>query len=198
MNVKELLEKRRLLKKKKPDFFMQDEHKKKRLHKRWRKSKGSDSKMRVSRRGYNRSVQIGWSSPAIVKGLSREGLIPITVNNLEDAKKINPKTDIMVIGSAVGTKKKVAIIEYATANKIKITNFKDPSKFLADVKAKIDAKKKDKQKQKEEREKKKETAKKEAAKKKEKETKEEKKEQTSEEKKAEEKKEKDKVLMTAD
>ncbi|MBN1544607.1 hypothetical protein JW898_04045 [Candidatus Woesearchaeota archaeon] len=204
MEVKELLQKRRLLKRKKPEFIRQDAHKRKKLSWNWRKPRGSDSKMRVSRRGYKRQVRKGWGSPSLVKGLDRTGLTPFTANRPADLANADPKKHIIIIGGSVGTKKKVAIIEQALSKHLKIANFKDPSKLVTEVKEQFEKKKKDKEKLKEERAKKREAAKKEAEKKKEKEKKEKEKEKsrdeaaemTEEEKKIEEKKEKDKMLIS--
>ena len=208
MDVKKLLNKRRLLKKKKPEFVRQDAHKKVKVGWKWRKPKGSDSKMRVGRKGYKRSVRKGWGSPSLVKGLDMLGLKPVPVNNLKDLENINPQTDSIVIGSTVGTKKKMAIVEKALSKKITITNYKDPEKYLKKLKQDIESKKKEKEKEKEKRVKKREAVKKEAEKKKAKEEKEKKdqdkkekttedeEELTEEEIKAEEKKEKDRLLIT--
>jgi large subunit ribosomal protein L32e len=210
MEAKELLQKRRLLKKKKPEFIRQDAHKKKKLCWKWRKPKGSDSKMRVSRKGYKRSVRAGWGSPAVVSGLDRSGLEIVRVMRTADLQGVDPQKDIIVIGSGVGTKKAMEIVEQAISKNIQIQNYKDPQKFLNEIKEKFEKKKQEKKKLKEEREKKKEAAKKEAEKKKAKEEAEKKKEeekkgkgagekedeQTDEEKKLEQKKEQDKVLIS--
>ena len=198
MENKQLLTKRRILKAKKPEFIRQDAHKKRKLSWKWRKSKGSGSKMRVSRRGYKRSVQIGWGSPREVKGMNREGLKPVMVHNVNDLSKLNPKTDIAVIAATVGDKKKIMIIEQAAAKKIKISNFKEPEKFVQKIKEHFDKKKKQKEQLKEERNKKKEEVKKQALKKKEKEEAEKnaEKDLSDEEKKAQEKKEIEKALIS--
>jgi len=198
MNAKELLEKRKEAKRRKPEFIFQDAHKKRRLPWKWKRPRGSGSKMRVNRRGYKRPVRIGWGSPSAVKGLTPQGLLPVTVNNVKELEKVNAKTDIVVIASEVGVKKRTAIVTAALAKNMQIMNYKEPKKFLEEVKAQFETKKKEKETKKESREKKKETAAKDAQKKKDEEKKEEKatEEKTAEEKKAEEKKEKDKILMT--
>jgi large subunit ribosomal protein L32e len=206
MNTKELLEKRRMLKKKKPDFIRQDAHKKKKVGWKWRKPRGSDSKMRTGKKGYKRSVKVGWGSPSAVRGLSQEGLQSVLVSNAGDVQNIDPKTSILVILAGVGTKKRLEIVEKAMSKNIKIANYKDPAKFVEEVKKEFEKKKKEKEKLKEDREKKREAAKKEAQKKKEKEEKkaaekegkkeEKEEEMTEEEKKLEEKQEKDKLLIS--
>jgi large subunit ribosomal protein L32e len=216
MDAKELLQKRRQLKKKKPEFMKQDTHKKGRLSKSWRKPRGSDSKMRVSRKGYRRIVKVGWGSPSAVKGLDRSGLLPMVINNLTDIQTADPKKHVLVIAGDVGTKKKLVIIEQALSKNLQIANYKEPEKFVAETKQRLEKKKTEKEKVKQEREKKKEAAKKEAEKKKKEEKEKEEKEkaekagkgktekkaktepseQTEEEKKAEEKKEQDKLLIS--
>ncbi|MFH1063464.1 MAG: 50S ribosomal protein L32e [Candidatus Woesearchaeota archaeon] len=200
MSLKELLQKRKLLKKKKPHFSMQDSHKKKKLESKWRKPRGSDSKMRVSRRGYRRSVRIGWGSPLAVKGLDAEGLMPLAVNNVSDLDKADPKKHVIVLSSGIGIKKRIELIQKALNQKFKISNYKDPAKFIEDMKAGFQEKKKQKEKLKETRDKKKEETKKEAEKAKAKEAKEKAEDKAEEitevDKKAEEKKEKDKILIS--
>lgn len=201
MDTKELLKKRKLLKRKKPDFIRQDAHKKKKVGCGWRKPKGSDSKMRVNRKGYRRSVKKGWGSPKDVRGADREGLLPVTVRNTEEIQKLDPAKNIMVIPGNTGTKKKMELVEQALSKKITILNYKEPQKYLEELKKAQEQKKEEKNKLKKEREKKREETKKEAEKKKAKEEAEKKEQeksedQTEDEKKLEEKKERDKTLIS--
>lgn len=200
MTIKELLEKRNALKKKKPEFIYQDAHKKVRIQWKWRRPRGSGSKMRIGMKGYRRPLEVGWGSPKLVEGLDRNGMVMVVVHNAAELAKLDPKKNIVIIASSVGTKKKITIIEQAAKKGLKINNFKDAEKFAKDAKESVEKRKKDKQQVKEEREKNKETAKKDAEKKKSKEAKEVKKEEeapmTEEEKKLEEKKEKDKMLIS--
>ena len=59
LKMNELVTLRNIMKKKKPDFFKQSSHKKKRLAKKWRKPRGSDSKIKVGKKGYPRKIKIG-------------------------------------------------------------------------------------------------------------------------------------------
>ena len=191
--MSEALEIRRNLKRKKPVFSKQDAHKKSKLSKSWRKPRGLQSKMRLKKRGYRRSVSTGWKSPAEVKGLTRDGLEKIMITNVSQIESIDPKKQAVEIVSSVGLKNKLVIIEEAVKKNIKITNVKDPKNFLEETKTEMKAKKQTKEKKKKARDSKKE---KKAAEKKKKEEEEKKKEEepTAEEKKAEEKKEQDKIL----
>ncbi len=201
MDTKELLKKRKLLKKKKPEFIRQDAHKKKKVGWKWRKPKGSDSKMRVNRKGYRRTVKKGWGSPKAVRYADQEGLLPVTIRNTKDLQKLDPAKNAIIISSNTGTKKKMEVIEQAASRNIRILNYKDPEKHLEELKKMQEQKKEEKKKLKKERDKKREETKKEAEKKKAKEEKEKKEkekteEKTEEEKKLEEKKERDKTLIS--
>lgn len=132
-DIKELLEKRKAIKKKKPKFIMQDAHKLSKLKKKWRRPRGSDSKMRQGFKSYNKCVEPGYGSPKEVKGLDRSGLEPIIVNTLKDLENINKEKQGIIISSAVGKKKKVEIIKKANELTITILNIKDSSKYLNDV-----------------------------------------------------------------
>jgi large subunit ribosomal protein L32e len=190
--MKELLKIRKDLKKKKPHFMRQDAHKRKRLKNSWRKSRGSQSKMRQGLKGYRRSITIGWGSPRKVYGLSKEGLEKITVNNVNDLKKMDAKKEGALISGSVGLRKKLDIIKEAENLKIKILNIKDPQKFVKDSEESMKKKKEEKEARQKEKEKKKTDKKKE--KKKEEKTIEEAVEVTEEEKKKHDKEDKDKLL----
>lgn len=196
MESKTALEQRKVLKSKKPDFRRQDAHKKDRLSRSgYRKSRGHQSKMRLHKKGYARYIAVGYGSPALAKFLHPTGLVPFVVSNVSDLSKIDNKKEGVLIASSVGTKKRLAIMEKAIAEKITILNFKDPASFvsekLAEQKTAKEAKKKlkksreEKSKQKEQlAEKKKPSAEAKA------------KNESSDDKKTKEKEEKDKVLIS--
>lgn len=187
---KESLKIRKTIKGRKPEFIRQDAHKKAEISWKWRKPKGIQSKMRLHKRGYKRSVSPGWGSPADVRGLSREGLLPVIVHNVQSLDKIKIETQGAVIGSAVGSKKRLEIIQKAITMNIRILGMGDPKKAADRIKESIEKRKKEK--------KAKDMAKAEAQKKKKAEKKEaeglDEKIKTDDEKKEQEKKEKDKLL----
>ncbi|MBS1266230.1 MAG: 50S ribosomal protein L32e [Candidatus Woesearchaeota archaeon] len=191
MDIKRLLEVREKIRKKKPKFIRQDAHKIKRLEKKWRKPKGVDSKMRHKRRGYRRSVEVGWRSPKKVRGLHRSGLKMVNVANLKDLKELDPKKHIIII-SRVGKKKKIKIVKQALEKNFEFVNLKNPKEFLDNTNKELIAAKKRKEKEEKKKEKKKEKpSKKESIEDVVKETDDEKSEEKQKEKK---KKEKDKLL----
>ena len=174
---------------KKLKFTRQDAHKKVRLGNKWRKPKGLHSKMRLSKKGYNKSVSIGYGSPKSTRGLDKSGLKLIIIKSLKEIENINAKEECIAVAKTIGLRKKVEILKQAVKKSINVVNIKDVNKFLKDVEEKIKKSKEEKEKLK----KKKEIKEKEKSTKKK--TIEEKVEKTDEEKKEDEKKEKDKVLI---
>ncbi len=185
-----LLEKRKEMKARKPDFARQEIHKKARLRKCWRKPKGIQSKMRLKKSGYARCISVGYRAPAEVRGLSVEGLVPVTVNNLPELGKVE-EGQIAVIPSKVGQKKRMEIAKKAVDLGIKVMNIKDIESYLKSVNEKLREKKEKKEKATKEKEKKKEEKEKKAKEKKEEDLAE---KLTDEEKKEKEKKEREKIL----
>jgi large subunit ribosomal protein L32e len=88
---------------------------KKRKKKRvWRKPKGRHNKMREKRKGYPKVVSIGYKK-------SRDKNY-IFVNNLEDLKKVDTKSEIIL--GKMGKKKKLEAIKIAKERGINIVNIK--------------------------------------------------------------------------
>ncbi len=192
---KSLIELRTKVKKRKPTYVRQDSHKKAKLSKAWRRPKGLQSKMRLHKRSYNKSPEIGYGSPVAIKGMTRRGLIPINVKNPNEIDSLDPTTNEIIIGN-VGIRNKIVIVKKALEKNFKIMNIKDPKAFIDEVESKMKKKKDQKQTKKQEKDKKKKELEK-VAEEKEKKDKEEKTIEealTDEEKKQQEKKELDKTL----
>lgn len=135
------LELRNANKKKKPTFTQQDNHKKPKLADKWRRPKGSDSKMRVGLRGYKRSPEIGWGSPKDVRGLSRDGYTQNIINTANEIEGLDPKVDGAIIASNVGKKKKIELVKILVEKKINILNLKNPQDYLKSVEKDLSDKK---------------------------------------------------------
>ncbi|MBW2996082.1 50S ribosomal protein L32e [Candidatus Woesearchaeota archaeon] len=182
------IELRKAIKAKKPVFVSQDSHKRKRLSKKWQKPKGWQSKIRLNKRGYRKTVRPGYGSPKAAYSLDPSGLEAVRIHSISELSKINKETQGIIIASVVGTKNKISIINKAKEAGIKILNIKDPDAYLKKVEESIKKKKEEKAKRTE----KKQAEKKKAKKKEEKDKLQEK--LSEDEKKDEEKKEKEKVL----
>lgn len=183
--MKELLELRNRMKKKKPKFVRTDANVMKQF-KSWRKPIGIHNKRRLSKKGHQSNVSIGYRSPIEVRGLTKIGLKPVIVNNLNDIKKIT-KEHTIILSSSLGLKNKIQILEKIKVLNLHISNLKDIDLFIRSAKEKLESKKKEKKKQKEEREKSKVEAEKKKKEKEEKEKTEEKQKELSKEAKVEQK-----------
>jgi large subunit ribosomal protein L32e len=91
----------------------------------WRKPKGRDSKMRLSRKSYPASPTVGHKSPKKESG-KINGQIPILVYNTSDLEKVT-KDNVAILAS-IGAKKKLDVIKAAQEKKIKILNIKENKK----------------------------------------------------------------------
>ncbi|MFW6283370.1 MAG: eL32 family ribosomal protein [Minisyncoccales bacterium] len=187
-------------KRQKPDFIAQDAHKKDKIKKRWRKPRGSDSKMKKKLKGYRRIVKQGYMTPKAVRGFDlMTKLKPVVVSNVKELDNIELKTEGVIISKTVGKLKKSTIINACIDKKITIINLKDPQAYLNKFESELKEKKKKKEEKVKEKQKKEAENKKKAKDNKKKEEKENLSDLVDEkEKKDAEKKEKDKVLISTE
>lgn len=184
-----------------PVFTRSDSHKKGRIARTgYRNPRGWQNKMRLHKKGYRVTVKPGFGTPVKLQHCTKSGLAITTVNNLDELKAIDVKTQAAIIGN-VGQRKKQELITYATENKVELVNlslkaFQEKTQALeAKKKAKADAKAAKEAKEKAEATKLAKEAEKKKAEAKAKKA-EEAKASESEDKKAEDKKEQDKVLTS--
>jgi large subunit ribosomal protein L32e len=95
----------------KKKFLVQDYFRYKRLKKRWRKPKGSQSKMRKKKSGSPPLPNIGYGSLSKMKGRIY-GLVPLLVKNASDLEKAT-KDNIIILSSTLGLKKAYELGEKA-------------------------------------------------------------------------------------
>jgi large subunit ribosomal protein L32e len=127
---KRLIEVRREVKARKPTFVRSYFSRKKNLKKCWRKADGLHNKIRLCHRGQSGRVEVGYGSPREVRGLSREGLLFVTVANVSQLNGLDSKSQIVVISSTVGNKKRLAILSEAKKIGLKVYNYKDVDKKM--------------------------------------------------------------------
>jgi large subunit ribosomal protein L32e len=116
------LRKRKLVKGRKPDFKRQESWRYKRVKKSWRRPRGKDSKMRKKVKGWPSSPQVGYRSPKETRGLHPSGYEEVLVRNVDDVRKVNPKTQSIRIASKVGARKRVEIAAIADELSIHVLN----------------------------------------------------------------------------
>lgn len=198
--MNDIFEIKRNMNKVRPKFHAQDAHKKSKIENRWRKPRGSDSKMKQGLGGYRKVVKQGYMSPKSIKYVNvKSKIMFIVIRNLDEMKKIDPKKEGAIISGTIGQKKKIELIKYAKENSIIIENY-DADKFIKKVDEELKKKKEVKEKISKEK-KQKEADKKKKAIEKEKEKKEDdlaSKVENADEIKAREKKEKDKLLISTE
>ncbi len=112
---------REALKSEKPDFARQESWRYKRVKPSWRRPKGLDSKMRLKKGGWPKSVGVGYRSPRAVRGFHPSGFEEVIVHNVEDLKGVKPSQAVR-IGHTVGGKKRAEIIKMAEGLRIHILN----------------------------------------------------------------------------
>jgi len=107
---------------KKPKFLKQGTNYLKRLKKRWRKPRGTDSKLRIKEKSKGKLPNIGYRAPNSTRGLHPSGLREIYIQNIKDLEKIDSKTCTGRLSSTIGKKKKLEIVEISKDRKIKLLN----------------------------------------------------------------------------
>ncbi len=120
--IKKMLSIRKKKKARKPDFKRQEGYRHARLKIKWRRPRGRHSKLRKGEKARGKKPSIGYSSPAAVKGLTSNGLKQVHVSNKDDLAKVDPKTEIAVISSGVGKKKRMEIALEAEKLKVDVQN----------------------------------------------------------------------------
>lgn len=119
---KKLLKIRKRIAQKRPKFAKFESWRLNRLKDHWRRPRGIDNKMRQNRRGWPRSVNVGWGSPKAVRGLHPSGMEEVSVFNVGDLAIIDPETQVARIGGSVGMRKRVNILDEALKRGIKVLN----------------------------------------------------------------------------
>jgi|SRR3989344_4566639 len=92
----------------------------------WRKPKGRDSKMRLRRKSYPRTVSTGYKNKKSESG-KINGKMPILVYNSLDLQKAG-KNNSIILSSRVGAKKKIQIIKTAREKNLTILNISGDKK----------------------------------------------------------------------
>ncbi|MDI3544370.1 MAG: large subunit ribosomal protein L32e [Candidatus Woesearchaeota archaeon] len=130
--IDELIAQRSQIKRRKPDFKQEGFNSVKRIRNndRWRRPTGSQSKMRLNKKGGPSKRKSGYSSPKEVRGMIKNGLMPVVIKNADEIKAVDAKKECAVIASSVGSKKRIKIIKAAIEQGISLYGIKDPVSYL--------------------------------------------------------------------
>lgn len=138
MADKTKLEIRTAIKKRKPTYRRRQSNQFAKLAKNdvWRRPKGMGNKSRRNRRGHIGMLKIGYGSPREVRGANRDGLFEVVIANIAQLRQVDTKTQVPIVSTTVGNKKKLDILEFALKEKISIGNVKDISAKIEEIKSK--------------------------------------------------------------
>lgn len=109
-------------KKRAPKFRRQEWFRFTKLGEKWRKPRGSDSKMRLGIRGKSALVSIGYRSPRSVRGIHPSGLFEILVHGPRDLEGLDAGKQAIRIASGVGGRKREKILARAKELGIRVLN----------------------------------------------------------------------------
>jgi large subunit ribosomal protein L32e len=119
---KRLMKLKKNISKKRPKFSKFESWRLVRVKDYWRRPTGIDNKMRQKRKGWPKSVKVGYGSPKAVRGLHPSGLKEVAVFNVGDLTIVDPETQVARIGGSVGARKRTAIVAEAAKLGIRVLN----------------------------------------------------------------------------
>lgn len=127
-------------------FKRQETHKKKRVKDNWRKPRGIDSKMRLQLKGKPPIVKPGYGTTKTERG-TVDGKETVLIYNSADVGALT-EDQVGIIGSGVGARKKITIIQTAKKEKKELLNYTEDFVRETQEKMKKKAEKKSKKKSK--------------------------------------------------
>jgi large subunit ribosomal protein L32e len=113
---------RKVQKGKKPQFKRAACHKFKRLDDNWRRPRGSQGKQRRKYVAKGALAQVGYGSPAAVKGLHPSGFMDVLISNATELELIDPSFEAIRIAATLGARKKAIILAKAEELGIRVLN----------------------------------------------------------------------------
>lgn len=130
--MKSLLELKKRISAKRPRFRHYDWQKRKEVGTRWRRPRGLHNKMRKGVWGRPATVNPGYRSPVAVRGMTRDGLLPVRVYNSADLSTLNAKTEGVLLGK-VGARKRALLLEECKKKGLTVLNHKNVDESIKAV-----------------------------------------------------------------
>jgi large subunit ribosomal protein L32e len=78
--------------------------------------------MRPKKKGWPKSVEVGYRGPRKARGLHPSGYEEILVRNVDDLAQVNSETQAIRIAHSIGTKKRAEILSRASEKHIHVLN----------------------------------------------------------------------------
>jgi large subunit ribosomal protein L32e len=119
---KRLMELRDRIAKKRPKFRRVESWRYKKVKDSWRKARGIDSKTRRKSKSGVKSPSVGYRGPRKVRGIHPSGFKEVRIETKKDLQYLNKKKHVIKISSQLGSKKRIALIDYCQRRGFKILN----------------------------------------------------------------------------
>ncbi|MGC8676254.1 MAG: eL32 family ribosomal protein [Candidatus Micrarchaeia archaeon] len=117
----------KIAKKKKPHFAVPNlgaKHRKRVLD-RWRRQRGTDNKMRVSKKFHGKMPNIGYKNSAQSRFRNSSGMLEVLVHNEKELLALEGRSDVAArLFHALSARKKLALAKAASEHGIKILGVK--------------------------------------------------------------------------
>ena len=136
---KRLMKLRKKINKKRPSFRRVESWRYKRVKDPWRKARGIDSKTRKKKKSGVRSHSVGYRVPKKVRGLHPSGYEEVRVTTLSDIKNLNNRKHALKISGKLGTKKRIALVDYCQKRGFKVLNLGVSQKEIESLEAMVNA-----------------------------------------------------------
>lgn len=113
---------RRRLKARKPRLLREESWRYLRVKNRWRRPRGTTSRMRRRRSGWPRKASVGYKCPESLRHLHASGLAEVLVYNADGVEGLTPSEHAVRISHTVGERKRIGILDRARALNIRVLN----------------------------------------------------------------------------
>lgn len=133
-SLKHLLDLRRKAKRKQTYFVVKESYKISRIGERWRLPRGKHSGARQMHKGKPAQPTPGYGSPRAVRGLHSSGLQKVMVHTPTELLSLDPQKQGAILGSTLGNRKRLQLLQLAVEKKIRVLNVKDASALTEQIK----------------------------------------------------------------
>ncbi|MFT4312781.1 MAG: eL32 family ribosomal protein [Candidatus Woesearchaeota archaeon] len=147
MMTKDIQEVKQHIKSKRPTFIRSGATHIKRVSRSgYRKPKGVHNKVGNNKKGRRTTIKTGFGYPKITRNVRADGLNIKYVSSETDIAHIDPKTDIVILASSLGSRKRIEIVELLSKKSIKIDGIEDASSYISQIQESVKKRKSEQQK----------------------------------------------------